>query len=167
MMEDILQKYTDTFVLVYASMILGTWLVTIVAVLIDLWTGVEKARALGEDIDSHNLRRTVVKIGDYWRVQVFGLMIDAFLSLWLSFPCASLLCGLGVLLIEARSVVENLRRKKSAAAGLPDMLTRIMRARSRRDAAGVLEALRGDKGDGDKEDGQTGGGDGKGDTEVL
>lgn len=159
-MEDILSRYTETFVAVYASLILGTWLAMIMAVLLDLWTGVEKARALGEAIDSHNLRRTVKKIGDYWRVQVFGLMVDVFSSLWLNFPAASLLCGLGVLVIEARSVIENLRRKRSAAAGLPDVLTRIIRARSRHDAEGILEMLRG--GGGGKE-----GGDGKGDTEVL
>lgn len=167
-MEDILSKYTETFVAVYASLILGTWLAMIMAVLLDLWTGVEKARALGEEIDSHNLRRTVKKIGDYWRVQVFGLMVDVFSSLWLNFPAASLLCGLGVLVIEARSVIENLRRKRSAAAGLPDVLTRIIRARSRHDAEGILEMLRGGGGEGVNDDGvKEGRGDGKGGTEVL
>lgn len=164
-MEDILSRYTETFVAAYASLILGTWLATIVATLLDLWTGVEKARALGEEIDSHNLRRTVKKIGDYWRVQVFGLMVDVFASLWLNFPAASLLCGLGVLLIEARSVIENMRRKRSAAAGLPDVLTRIIKARSRRDAEGILELLRGGGEDGGGEGKEVG--DGKGDTEVL
>lgn len=153
-MEEILSRYTETFVAVYAALILGTWLAMILAVLLDLWTGVEKARALGEDVDSHNLRRTVKKIGDYWRVQVFGLMVDVFSSLWLNFPAASLLCGLGVLLIEARSVVENLRQKRSAAAELPDILTRIVKARSRRDAAGILELLKAQPGEEGKEDGE-------------
>jgi hypothetical protein len=140
-MEEIMERYTQGFILFYAALILATWVVMIFAVLVDLWTGLEKAKAKGEDISSGALRRTVNKIGDYWRVQVFGVMIDVFASLWLSFPVASLLCGLGVVLIEFRSVIENLREKRSSAADIPEMVRKIIKAKKAEDASAVLDDI--------------------------
>ena len=50
------------------------------AALIDLWTGVEAARANKEPISSHALRRTVAKVIDYLRVMLFCGLIDTVLS---------------------------------------------------------------------------------------
>ena len=59
-----------------AIIILIFWIIMIIAVFIDLWTGVEKARARHEQIYSDKLRRTVAKIGEYWRVQIMFLLFD-------------------------------------------------------------------------------------------
>lgn len=115
-------RFTTAFVSDYVIIILGTWMATIASSMIDLWTGIEKAKALGDDISSSALRWTLVKIGDYWRVQVFGLIFDAFGSLYYDTPFASLLVGAGVLLIEFRSVIENLKEKKSAASKIVDAM---------------------------------------------
>ena len=45
-----------------AVIILVFWIIMVIAVFIDLWTGVEKARARHEQIYSDKLRRTVAKI---------------------------------------------------------------------------------------------------------
>lgn len=140
-MNEILDRYTFDFIALHAAIIIGTWIVMVMSVLLDLWTGVEKAKALGEPVDSKNLRRTVSKIGDYWRMQAFALMFDVFASIWLSFPFASMLCGLGVLLIEAKSVFENLRAKRSPAAKLPKVISFILKAKSVKDAEEVLKII--------------------------
>jgi len=140
-MEEILGRYTETFIFGYSVVIFATWIIMIFAVLIDLWTGLEKARARKEKIRSHLLRCTFVKIGDYWRVQAFGLFIDLFGSMWWSIPIASLVVGLGVLLIEGRSVIENLHAKKSAAASLPSIIQKIIDAKSKRDASAIISLL--------------------------
>lgn len=125
----------------YAALIVGTWVAMACAVLIDLWTGIDKAKARGEKIDSHNIRRTIRKMGDYWRVQVFGLLIDVFAALFVAYPIASILIGGGVIAIELRSVIENLRAKRSAAAELPDMVARIISAKNAGDAAELIKLI--------------------------
>lgn len=138
---DFATRYTKTFIVVYAALILFTWIANILAVLIDLWTGIDKAKAKGEPIQSGGLRKTITKVGDYWAVQLFGLMIDIVGSLFWSFPFASMIVGLGILIIECRSVIENLREKKSAAAHLPDVLTQIIAARDKETAERLYQVL--------------------------
>ena len=78
-----------------------------IAALIDLWTGVEAARANKEPISSHALRRTVAKVVDYLRVMLFCALIDTlglFFS-WYVLPYFVIVCTLGILLIEGRSVL--------------------------------------------------------------
>ena len=48
----------------------------LLAVLIDLSTGVERAKKCKEKIRSHILRRTISKVVDYYRLLFFGVIID-------------------------------------------------------------------------------------------
>ena len=111
------------------SLIAGCWLLMIFAVLIDLWTGIERAKACGENIMSKKLRRTIVKISEYWRVMLFGLIIDIVLFIILPYyvPFGSIIFTLACVLIEAKSVIENLRRKKSAAAEVPELVIELLK----------------------------------------
>ena len=116
----------------------------IIAVLLDLNTGVSAARKNGEKICSRNLRRTITKIIDYLRVLVFGVMIDI-LGLafpWYNIPYCAILVVLGVLLIEAKSVLENYRKTKSAASELPDIMKHIIKATTKEEAKQILELLK-------------------------
>ncbi len=140
-MEEILSKYTMAFLIGYGTIICVTWLVMVLAVLVDLWTGLDKAKARQEVIHSHLLRYTFVKISDYWRVQVFGIFVDIFGSLWYDVPIASTLIVLGILVIEGRSVIENLHAKKSAAATIPDIIVKIINAKNRGEANSIIEEL--------------------------
>lgn len=139
---DIVNRYTRDFIVVYVALIIFTWLCNVLAVLIDLWSGIEKAKAKGEEISSGGLRRTITKISDYWKVQAFGLMVDAFGSLFYACPIASMLVGLGILIIEARSVIENLREKKASAAELPNILAKIITAKNKEQAMRILESIK-------------------------
>lgn len=141
---DILSRYTREFVMIYVALILITWLFNVFATLIDLWTGLDKAHAIGEPIKSNLLRRTINKIGDYWKVQAFALMIDTFGSLFWCYPFASMAAGLGIIAIEWKSVIENLKAKKAAAAQLPSVIAQIMSAKSKEDALKVLQTIQTD-----------------------
>lgn len=117
---------------------------TIAAVLIDLWTGIDAARANKEPIYSHNLRRTISKISDYFRVIVFGMLIDVLglLFPWYILPYCAMLCTLGGMLIEGRSVLENMKRKKSHAADIADAVQKIIQCLDERDAKKIIAELK-------------------------
>ena len=141
-MEEIISRYTGEYISFYVAVIIATWVAMAVSTLIDLWTGVDKARTLGEEIDSHGLRRTITKAGDYWRIQCFGLLIDTFGTLWFEIPYASIFITMCIVLIEAKSVVENLNAKKSHAAKVVDVIALIKSAVTDKDAEGVINYLK-------------------------
>jgi phage-related holin len=72
--------------------------------LVDFMTGVRKARALKEKIQSRSFRRTISKMNDYCLAiissQVFTWMLD--LEFTLSYYVAMFVCG-----IELKSIFEN------------------------------------------------------------
>ena len=116
----------------------------ILAALIDLWTGIDAARANKERIRSKALRRTVNKIIDYLRVILFGVLIDTLgiFFPWYVLPYCALLCTLGVMLIEGRSVLENLRKKKSHAADIASMVGKIVQCIDDKDAQKIISELK-------------------------
>lgn len=116
----------------------------ILSVLLDLNTGINAARKNKEKIKSRILRRTITKIIDYLRVLVFGVMIDV-LGLafpWYGAPYCAILVAVGVLLIEAKSVLENYQKSKSAARELPEVLGRIIDAVTEDDAKKIVDAIK-------------------------
>lgn len=119
----------------------------LVAVLLDLSTGVEAARKNMERIKSKILRCTVTKILDYYRVMVFGVLIDV-LGLafpWYSAPYCAIVVTMSVVLIEAKSVLENYRKMKSAAAHIPDMIDKVKKATTNKDAAEIIRIIKDSK----------------------
>ena len=70
----------------------------------------------------HILRRTVNKVISYLTVVFFGIFIDI-LGLcfpWYAIPYCCILCTLGVILIEGKSVIENHAKAKNPAAHVPE-----------------------------------------------
>lgn len=113
------------------------------AVLVDLYTGIRAAKKTGEPIRSHILRKTITKTTDYAMVVLFGVLIDI-LGLpfkWYSMPFAAMLITLSVLIIEGRSVLENLTRAKSQAAQVDDVIQKIIDAKTNKTATKVLEEI--------------------------
>lgn len=116
----------------------------IVAVLLDLKTGINAARKNHEKIKSRNLRRTITKIIDYLRLLVYGIIIDV-LGLafpWYNIPYCAIFVAVGVVFIEAKSVIENYQKRKSAASELPNILKDIMIAVTREDAQRIVDKLK-------------------------
>lgn len=118
----------------------------IVACFIDLWTGIDAARKNKEKIRSKALRRTVVKILDYLRVVIFGVLIDV-LGLtftWYIIPYCAIICTLGILIIEGKSVLENFQKKKSSAAHVVDIIQAIVDATDNETAEKIIKAIKSD-----------------------
>lgn len=118
-----------------------------IAVLVDLYTGIRAAKKTGEPIRSHILRKTITKTTDYAMVVLFGVLIDI-LGLpfkWYSMPFAAMLITLSVLIIEGRSVLENLTRAKSRAAEVDDVasdiIQKIIDAKTSKTATKVWEEI--------------------------
>lgn len=131
------------YITVRVCITLVCWFFVMCACLVDFWSGTSTAKALGESLHSHGLRRTIVKIGEYWRVLIFTLMFDmlgALLSFY-SLPFATMLFAIGIICIEARSVIENSQRKHSHAAEVPDMVKQIVEAATSEQGAEVLSAI--------------------------
>lgn len=118
----------------------------IVACFIDLWTGIDAARKNKEQIRSKALRRTVAKIMDYLRVVVFGVLIDLLgLSFpWYAIPYCAVVCTLGILLIEGKSVIENFQKKKSSAAQVVDIIETIVGCTDNETAEKIIAAIKAD-----------------------
>lgn len=146
MLELIETDNTDTlvfFITIRAGIILICWLFMVVSSIVDFWSGITTAKALGQALMSHGFRRTITKICDYARLMLFALMFDILGSL-LSFyivPFATILCTAAIICIECKSVIENSRRKKAHAAYIPEVIKSIMRATSQKDAEIILEQL--------------------------
>lgn len=131
------------YITVRVCITLICWFFVMCACLVDFWSGTSTAKALGESLHSHGLRRTIVKIGEYWRVLIFTLMFDMLGALlpFYSLPFATMLCAIGIICIEARSVIENSQRKHSHAAEVPDMVKQIVEAATSEQGAEVLSAI--------------------------
>lgn len=131
------------YVVIRVSITMVCWLFMVLATLFDFWSGVSTARALQEPLMSHGFRRTVTKISDYWRVLLFALMFDilgAFLSFYY-LPFLTMLCTLAIIIIEARSVVENSQRKRSHAAQVPGVVEEIVNALTEEEAQAAMKNL--------------------------
>lgn len=112
--------------------------------MLDLWTGIDAARANRERICSRPLRKTGTKIVDYFRLVLFFILIDI-LGLcfpWYALPYGAVIGTLGVLIVEGWSIVENLRKKKSHAAEVADMAVRIMECASPEEAKKIIQTIK-------------------------
>lgn len=114
------------------------------ACLMDLWVGIDAARANKEPVRSHPLRKTGTKMVDYYRLAVCFLLIDV-LGLcfpWWGMPYATVSCTAGVLVVEGLSVVENLRRKRSHAAEVADLAAEIVECVTPEEAKKIIGRIR-------------------------
>ena len=132
-----------TFIIIRTIVIMICWAMMVISCFIDLWSGRSTAKFLGEKLESCKYRKTIIKIGDYSRVMIFGTMFDC-LGMLLPFymlPFGTMLCATSAILIEGKSVHENSARKKAHAADIPEIIKSIMRAASQKDAEIILEQL--------------------------
>ncbi len=131
------------YVIVRVCITLVCWFFVMCACLVDFWSGTSTAKVLGESLHSHGFRRTVVKIGEYWKVLLFTLMFDILGALlpFYSIPFATVLCAIAIVCIEGRSVLENSKRKKAHAAEVPDMVKQIIEATTSEQGKETLDAI--------------------------
>ena len=120
------------------------WAFVFIANIIDYNSGISTSRALGEKISSKKMRKTFAKVSDYYRVLTFALLFDAIGSFFYFYkvPIASILSSAAVIAIEARSVIENSRKKKTAAADIPNIIKQIVNCEKIEEAKKIIDLLK-------------------------
>ena len=103
MIMEFLKTGDFSMILTRVYVILAMWAIMCIGVCMDLWAGVNSARARGEVINSGGFRRTIGKLGDYWRIQVMALIFDVIGSCipWYEYPYASMIVTAAIVLISA------------------------------------------------------------------
>lgn len=101
----------------HASGFMG--LIVLFAILIDLVSGIRKARQLGIARTSIGLRDTIKKIIQYMTVLLFGVMIDLLLYNISTWPYVTMAFSIGLVVIEGISVWEKaeVKLKKKVGSG--------------------------------------------------
>lgn len=118
-----------------------------IACMVDMWTGIDAARVNKEKIRSKPLRKTGMKIVDYFRLIIIFVLIDI-LGLcfpWYNLPYGAIIGTAGVLFVEGFSVVENLRRKRSHAAEVADVAAKIVKCLTTEDAEKIIKMIKDEK----------------------
>lgn len=131
------------YIMVRAVIVLVCWIFMAASNIVDFFSGINTARALGQKLKSHAFRRTITKIRDYAQIMLFALMFDALGSLlpFYAVPFATMLCTLAVMCIEGKSVIENSRRKKAHAGEIPDILRQIVEATTQEQGNDILKRI--------------------------
>lgn len=118
-----------------------------VACMMDLWTGIEAARANKERVRSRPLKRTGTKMLDYYRIFVIFVLIDI-LGLcfpWYNLPYAAIICTAAVISIEGVSIVENFKKKKSHAADVAEVAKNIIECLTKEEAEKIIKTIKDEK----------------------
>ena len=112
------------------------------AIMLDFSTGISKARALKEKIYSGGLRKSFIKLRDYLSVFYFGIVVDVAVNIvWQPKPIGIIVVCVSACSVELISVIENLKLEKSAAAKMPEMISKIVEVKDAEGAAKVIREL--------------------------
>ena len=120
-----------------------SWIMIIAVCLVDFWAGVSAAKAEGTKLNSHGFRKTIVKIGDYFKVALVGMMIDivgGFFS-WYDLPYATILFSVASIIIEGKSVFENVKRKRTGVEKVGELAKAIMECDNLEEALRLVTKL--------------------------
>lgn len=132
------------FIMVRACIVLVCWLFMVISVLIDFWSGISTAKALGEPLQSKGFRRTISKTVEYIRVMIFAVMFDAlgicFVHPYI-LPFATIIGTIAIMFIEGKSVIENSKRKKAHAAEIPEVVKKLVQAATVEKVTKILDQM--------------------------
>ena len=103
--------------------LLGIYILVLLMIFADLWSGLRKAKRIGETRTSYGYRRTISKMAQYYNLLIAGSIVDSIYgllcwylenyyqtSLWL-FPFITFIIALVLCLIEIKSIREKAEDK--------------------------------------------------------
>lgn len=127
----------------FLGVFLGICLLVILAIIMDLWDGVYTARRIGERIHSHKLRVTLAKISEYFRFIAIGFLVDCVGMLFPFYfmPFVAMLFGVGLTIVEAKSMFEHARKRHSHTVEVPDIIRSIIACAKEKDAHALIEQI--------------------------
>ena len=139
-MESILQL--DKLYL-FLSVFLSVCILVITAIMLDLWDGVHTAKKTQQRVHSHKLRVTIAKMSEYFRFILIGFLVDCigFLFSFYALPYIAVLFGVGLIIVEAKSMFEHANRRKSHTMELPDIIQSIVECAHDKDAKKLVEQI--------------------------
>lgn len=118
-------------------------IVVILAILLDLWDGVHTAKKTGQKVHSHKLRVTIEKMCEYFRFIMLAFLVDCIGMLFGFYilPFVSVAFGIGLILVEIKSMFEHAHRRNSHATELPEIIKRIVECSHEKDARKIVDII--------------------------
>lgn len=127
----------------FLGVFLAVCILVITAIMLDLWDGVYTAKKTNQRVHSHKLRVTIAKMSEYWRFIMIGFLVDC-LGIFFSFyvlPFVVVLFGVGLIVVEAKSMFEHANRRKSHTTEIPKIIKNIVECAQEKDAQKIIEQL--------------------------
>lgn len=109
------------------SLVIIMWGIVLVAIVIDLISGLQKVSKQGKPHTSLGFRRTVTKTVQYYGLMCFAFMFDILSSLVLPLPYFTMIASCFLVFIEAKSVFENIHNddRKRINRSIKDLIIMI------------------------------------------
>lgn len=128
----------------HCSISVVLWLLVLFAILLDLWDGVYTARQLRQRVHSHKLRVTVKKVSEYWRFMLIAFVIDTVGILFpiYALPYISILFCIGLVGVEAKSMLEHAKKRKSKAIEMEEIIKMVIDSATKPDAKETILRIR-------------------------
>lgn len=96
------------------------------SVLIDFFFGVKRAKHLNIARTSSGYRRTISKLTNYFGLMLMLSIADIVASIVFKMPYFTVVGAVGIVLVEAKSVFENLKQQDKSIAEVQSMLLKIL-----------------------------------------
>lgn len=127
----------------FLAVFFAVCILVIGAIMLDLWDGVHTAKVTNQRVHSHKLRVTIAKMSEYFRFILIGFLVDCmgFLFAPYTLPFVAVLFGVGLIVVEAKSMFEHANRRKSHAMELPDIIKSIVDCAHDKDAKKLVEQI--------------------------
>lgn len=127
----------------FIGVFLAVCLLVIAAIMLDLWDGVHTAKKTHQRVHSHKLRVTIEKMSEYFRFVLIGFLVDC-LGLFFTVyptPIVVILFGVGLIIVEVKSMFEHANRRKSHVTQMPDIIKGIVECAHDKDAKKIVEQI--------------------------
>lgn len=127
----------------FLGVFLAVCLLVITSIILDLWDGVHTAKKTNQRVHSHKLRVTIQKMSEYFRFILIGFLVDCIgiLFSFYALPFVTLLFGVGLIIVEAKSMFEHANRRKSHVTQMPDIIKGIVECSHDKDAKKIVEKI--------------------------
>jgi hypothetical protein len=96
-----------------------------VSVLIDLFFGVKRAKRRKIVRTSFGYRRTITKLTSYFGLMLMLSIADISASVVLKMPYFTVVGAIGIVIVEAKSVYENLKQEEKSIAEVQKLLLKL------------------------------------------
>jgi len=96
-----------------------------VSVFIDLYFGVKRAKRLKIARTSFGYRRTITKLTSYFGLMLMLSIADIAASIIFKMPYFTVIGAIGIIIVEAKSVVENLKQQEKGVEEIQKTLQKL------------------------------------------